>query len=81
MLDAMLVSALKKHLNSQMHFRTRSSVEEHRGQKSDRFSRETQMACMICEYFRALGAYEAIQGLSDLFTVSLQIDDVQDFDV
>ena len=36
---------------------------------------------MIYEYFRATGAHEAVQGLEDSFTVSLQNDDVQDFDV
>ena len=36
---------------------------------------------MIYEYLRATGAYEAVQGLSNLFSVSLQNDDVQDFDV
>ena len=36
---------------------------------------------MIYEYFRATGAHEAVQGLSDLFSVSLQNDDIQDFDV
>ena len=36
---------------------------------------------MIYEYFRATGAYEAVQGLSTLFARSLQNDDVQDFDV
>ena len=33
------------------------------------------------EYFRADGAYEAVQGLSTLFALSSQNDDVQDFDV
>ena len=36
---------------------------------------------MIYEYFRAAGAQEAVQGLSDLFTFSLQNDDCQDFNV
>ena len=36
---------------------------------------------MIYEHFRATGAYESVQGLSDLFTIRLQNDDVQDFDV
>ena len=36
---------------------------------------------MIHEHFRATGAYEAVQGLSDLLYVRLQNDDVQDFDV
>ena len=36
---------------------------------------------MIYEYFRTTGAYEAVQGLVNLFTMSLQNDDGQDFDV
>ena len=36
---------------------------------------------MIYEHFRTTGAHEAVEGLSDLFTKSLQNDDVQDFDV
>ena len=36
---------------------------------------------MIHEHFRATGACEAVQGLSDLFNQRLQNDDVQDFDV
>ena len=36
---------------------------------------------MIFEHFRATGAYAAVQGLSDLFKIRLQNDDVQDFDV
>ena len=80
MLDAIIAFALKKLLNTQIHIRKRVSVEEQRDQKHDRFLRGRQTAHMICEYFRATGAYEAAQGLSDLFAVSLQNDDVQDFD-
>ena len=36
---------------------------------------------MIYEHFGATGAYEAVQGLSNLFAKSLQNDDVQDLDV
>ena len=36
---------------------------------------------MIYEYIRATRAYEAVQRLADLFTMNLQNDDVQDFDV
>ena len=35
---------------------------------------------MIYEHSRASGTYEAVQGLSDLFSVRLQNDDVQNFD-
>ena len=36
---------------------------------------------MIYQYFPSTGACEAVQGLADLFTKSLQNDDVQDFAV
>ena len=35
---------------------------------------------MIYEHFRATGAYDVVQGLSDLNNIRLQNDDVQDFD-
>ena len=47
--------------------------------KYDRFLRGGQIAFMIYEYFRATGAHEAVQGLSDLFSIRLQNDVVQDF--
>ena len=82
MLDAMLASALKRLLDKHIHFWNRASVEEQRAQQYDRFLRGRQNAYMIYEHFRAPGAYEAVlQGLSELFSVRLQNDDVQDFDV
>ena len=81
MLDAMIASALKRLLDKRVHFRKRVSVEEQRAQKYDRFLRGRQIAYMIYEHFRATGACEAVQGLSDLFSKRLQNDDVQDFDV
>ena len=36
---------------------------------------------MIYAYFRATGAYDAAQGLAELVRMTLQSDDVQDFDV
>ena len=81
MLDAVIASALKKVLNTQTHFRKRVSVEEQRAQKYDRFLRGRQNAYMIHERFRETGAYEAVQGHSDLFNIRFWNDDVQDFDV
>ena len=77
----MIASALRKLLGKHVHFRKRVGVEEQRAQKDDRFLRGRQIACMIYEHFRATGAYEAVQGLSDLFNVRLQNEDVRDFDV
>ena len=79
-LGAMIASALKKLLDKHVHFRRRVSVEEQRAQKYDRFLRGRQIAYMIYEHYRATGAYEAVQGLSDLFNLRSQNDDVQDFD-
>ena len=81
MLGAMIARALKKLLDTHSNFRKRESVEEQRAQNSDRFSRGRQIAYMIYEYYRATGACEAAKGLADVFTMSLQNDDVQDFDV
>ena len=81
MLDAMIAFALKRLLGKHIHFRKRVSVEEQRAQKYNRFLRGRQIAYMIPEHFRATGAFEAVQGHSDLFSMRLQNDDVQDFDV
>ena len=80
MLDAMIASALKSLLDKRNDFRKRVSVEEQRAQKDDRFLQGRQIAYMINEHFPATGAYEAVQGLSDLFNIRLQNDDIQGFD-
>ena len=80
MFDAMIASALKKLINTQSTFRKRVSVEKQRAQNSDRFSRGRQIAYMICEYFRATGACDTVQGVADLVSMILQNDDVQDVD-
>ena len=81
MRDAMIASFLKKTAQHAVTFPIIVSVEEQRAQTHDRFLRGRQMSCMIYEYFRATGSYEAAQGLSTLFATSLQNDDVQDVDV
>ena len=81
MLDAMIASALKRFLDKHIHFCKRVSVEDKRAQHFDRFLCGRHIAYMISEHFRATGACEAVQGLSNLFRKSLQNGDVQDFDV
>ena len=81
MLDAMIASALKTLLDKHIHFRRRVMVEEQRAQTCDRFLRGRQVAHVIYVRFRATRAYEAVQGLPDLFSFRLQSDDAQDFDV
>ena len=73
MLDAMIASALKA--SHACALPENVSVEEQRAEKNDRFLRGKQIAYMMYEHFRATGAYEAVQGRSDLFQKRLQNDD------
>ena len=66
MLDAKITS----------HFKKRGSLEEQRTQMQDRFLRGRQIAKMIYEHFPSAGVLDC----SDLFGVSVQGDDIQDFD-
>ena len=79
MLDARIVSAVKRIITNQ-YFRRRVNVEEQTALNDDRFPRGRHIACVIYDHFRATGAYDAAQDLSDLFNVSFQGDDIQDFD-
>ena len=49
--------------------------------KHDRFLRRRQSAFMIYDQFRSTGFHEEIQGLSGLFSIRLENDDIQDFDL
>ena len=78
-LDAKIVSALKRIISDQ-HFRRRVGDEEQRAQKHDKVLRGRQITYMIYDNFRATGAHDAAQDLSDLFNVSFQGDEIQDVD-
>ena len=56
MLDAMIASALKKVL-THVQLWKRASVEEQRAQKTTDSYEGDEIACMICEHFRATVAY------------------------
>ena len=51
-----------------------------RAQKNNRLLRGRLIACVIYGHFQSTGAYDTAQGLSDLSSICLQDDDVQDFD-
>ena len=80
-LDLMMASALERCYDNQTHFRQKISVEEQRAQKDNRFLRGRQIAHLIYEYFRLLDQMIEIQGLSGLFSIKLENDDTQDFDL
>ena len=74
-LDARIASALNRIIHNS-HFRRRSSLEEQKAQKQDRFLRGRQIAYLIYENFRV----DSVENYADLFTVGLRNDDIQEFD-
>ena len=78
-LDARIASALNKIIkNSQ--FKRRISLEEQKAQKEDRFLRGRQIAYLIYDHFRVTGTHDSVENYTDLFTIVLQNDDIQEFD-
>ena len=77
-LDARIASALNKIIHNS-HFTRRISLEVQKDQKQDRFLRGRQIAYLIYEYFRVIGANDSVENYADLFTISLRNDDVQEF--
>ena len=61
-------------------FRRRISLEERKAQKQDRFLRGKQIAYLIYEYFRVTGSHDSVENYTDLFTIALRHDDIQEFD-
>ena len=78
-LDAKIVSALNRIIQN-TRFKKKVSLEEMKAQKEDRFLRGRQIAYMIYEYFRVIGANDSVENYTDLFTIVLRNDDIQEFD-
>ena len=56
------------------------SLEEQKAQKEDRFLRGRQIAYLIYEQFRVTGTDDSVENYTDLFTIALPNDDIQEFD-
>ena len=78
-LDARIASALNKIIHNS-HFKRKISLEEQKAQKEDSFLRGRQIAYLIYEQFRVTGTDDSIENYTDLFTIALRNDDIQDFD-
>ena len=78
-LDARIVSALNKIIHNS-HFKRKISLEEQKAQKEDRFLRGRQIAYLIYEQFRVTGTDSSVENYTDLFTIALRNDDIQEFD-
>ena len=77
-LDARIASALNKIFNS--HFKRKISLEEQKAQKEDCFLRRRQIAYLIYEQFRVTGTHDSVENYTELFTIVLRNDDIQEFD-
>ena len=62
------------------HFKRRISLEEQEAQKQDRFLRGRQIAYLIYDQFRVTGSHDSVENYTDLFTIVLRNDNVQEFD-
>ena len=78
-LDARIASALNKIIHNS-HFKRKISLEEQKAQKEDRFLRGRQIAYLIYEQFRVTGTRDSVENYTDLFTIVLRNDDIQEFD-
>ena len=78
-LDARIASALNKIIHNS-HFKRKISLEEQKAQKEDRFFRGRQIAYLIYEQFRVTGTDNSVENYTDLFTIVLRNDDIQEFD-
>ena len=77
--DARIASALNKIIHNS-HFKRRTSLEEQKAQKEDRFLRSRQIAYLIYDYFRVTGTHDSVENYTDLITTVLRNDDIQEFD-
>ena len=78
-LDARIASSMNKIIHNSL-FKRRISLEEQKAQKEYRFLRGRQIAYLIYEYFRVIGDNDSVENYSDLFTIALRNDDIQEFD-
>ena len=79
MLDAKIASALNKIIQDSQ-FKKKVNLKEQKVQKEDRFLRGRQIAFMIYDYFRMIGAHDTVLDCADLFSVTLHDDNIQEFD-
>ena len=78
-LDARIASALNKSTIIPIS-KEESVWRNKKAQKEDRFLRGRQIAYLIYEQFRVTGTDDSVENYTDLFTIALRNDDIQEFD-
>ena len=76
-LDARIASALNRIIHNTQ-FKRMVSLEEQKAQKEDRFLRGRQIAYLIYDHFRVTGTHDSVEDYTDLFTIVLRNDDIQE---
>ena len=61
-------------------FKKKVSLEEMKAHKEDRFFRGRQIAYLIYEQFRVTSTDDSVENYTDLFTIVLRNDDIQECD-
>ena len=77
--DTKIVSALNRIIHNS-HFKRWVSLEGQEAQIEDRFFRGGQIAYLIYDHFRVTGSHDSVENYTDLFTIVLRNDDIQEFD-
>ena len=77
--DATIASALKEIIQSSQ-FNKKVSPEEQKAHKEDLFLRGRQIAFMIYDYFRVIGAHDTVLDYAGLFSITRSNDNLQDSD-
>ena len=78
-LDAKIASAVNRIIHNTQ-FKRKVSLEEQKAQKEDRFLRGRQIAYLVYDHFRVTGTHDSVENYTDLFTIVLRNDDIQEFD-
>ena len=78
-IDAKIASALNRIIQNTQ-FKRKVSLEEQKAQKQDSFLRGRQIAYLIYDHFRVTGSHDSVKNYTDLFTIVLRNDDIQEFD-
>ena len=71
-LDVKVASALNR-ITHNTQFKRKVSLEERKAQTEDRFLQGRQIAYLIYEYFRVIGANDSVENYADLFTIVFEM--------
>ena len=78
-LDARIASALNKIIHNSQ-FKRRISLEEQKGPEGGPFSSRWTDCLLDLPTIPVTGTHDSVENYTDLFTIALRNDDIQEFD-